>query len=87
MEKDKARPFIVYTGSLSTTALGTSFKITTKAAAVRVQLLTGKVVVKAINNALPGWKKDVYLLPGQQVNYDAASSLVNVSGPDIGKKK
>lgn len=87
VEKDKVRPFIVYTGSLSTTALGTSFKITTKAAAVRVQLLTGKVVVKAINNAVPGWKKDVYLLPGQQMNYDAASSLVNVSGQGIEKKK
>ncbi len=48
VEKDKTRPFIVYTGGLSTTALGTSFKITTGAAAVRVQLLTGKVVVKAI---------------------------------------
>jgi ferric-dicitrate binding protein FerR (iron transport regulator) len=87
VEKDKTRPFIVYTGSLSTTALGTSFKIITNAATVRVQLLTGKVVVKAIKKALPGWKKDVYLLPGQQLNYDAASSLVNISGPDMEKKK
>ncbi|QEC44719.1 FecR family protein [Pseudobacter ginsenosidimutans] len=84
--KDKSRPFTVYTGNLSTTALGTSFRITTKAATVRVQLLTGKVVVRATKKSLPGWKNDVYLLPGQQINYDAGSSLVNVSGKEETRK-
>lgn len=84
--KDRSRPFTVYTGNLSTTALGTSFRITTKAAAVRVQLLTGKVVVRATKKSLPGWKNDVYLLPGQQMNYDAASSLVNISGKEETRK-
>lgn len=84
--KDKTRPFTVYTGNLSTTALGTSFRITTRAATIRVQLLTGKVVVRATKKSLPGWKNDVYLLPGQQMNYDAASSLVNISGKEENRK-
>jgi transmembrane sensor len=84
--KDKSRPFTVYTGNLSTTALGTSFRITTKAATVRVQLLTGKVVVRATKRSLPGWKNDVYLLPGQQMNYDATASLVNISGKEENRK-
>lgn len=71
--KDKTRPFTVYSGNLSTTALGTSFRVTMLAAAVKVKLLTGKVVIK-------GWKKDVYLLPGQQMTYDVNSNLVKVSG-------
>lgn len=71
--KDKTRPFTVYSGCLSTTALGTSFRVTTSAAAIRVKLLTGKVVVR-------GWKKDVYLLPGQQMTYNAYTNLAKVSG-------
>lgn len=86
--KDKARPFTVYTGGLSTTALGTSFRITTKPTTIKVQLITGKVVVRAVKKSLPGWKRDVYLLPGQQMNYDSESSLVNVSGPaEVNKEK
>lgn len=84
--KDKTRPFTVYSGSLSTTALGTSFRVTSMPSAVRVQLLTGKVVVRAVTTSLPGWKNDVYLLPGQQMNYDGAASLVKVSGIGIGRQ-
>lgn len=83
--KDKTRPFTVYSGSLSTTALGTSFRVTTKPAAIRVQLLTGKVVVRSITQSLPGWKKDIYLLPGQQINYDATACTVQLSGSGIDK--
>ncbi|WEK36782.1 MAG: FecR domain-containing protein [Candidatus Pseudobacter hemicellulosilyticus] len=78
--QEKNRPFTVYAGGLATTALGTSFRISTTASSVRVQLLTGKVVVKAIRKTLPGWKKDVYLLPGQHLKYDVVNSLVKLSG-------
>lgn len=85
--KDKERPFTVYSGNLSTTALGTSFKIKNTASAVRVKLITGKVVVRAAKGALPGWQKDIYLLPGQQMHYEAGSSLVNVFSIPTDKKE
>lgn len=84
--KDKARPFTVYSGDLSTTALGTTFRVTTSPVAVSVQLLTGKVVVRAVKQSLPGWKKDVFLLPGQQMRYDAASRLLTVTGKHEAKQ-
>jgi ferric-dicitrate binding protein FerR (iron transport regulator) len=84
--KDKTRPFTVYAGGLSTTALGTSFRVRQIGATVRVQLLTGKVVVKAVDSLLPGWKKDVYLLPGQQLGYDGAARLVKVSVMEGGRQ-
>lgn len=84
--KDKTRPFTVYSGSLSTTALGTSFRVSEGPSAVRVQLLTGKVVVKAVKPSLAGWKKDVYLLPGQQMRYDAAAGMVKVSAAGVNEQ-
>lgn len=81
--KDKTRPFTVYSGNLSTTALGTSFSVTASPSAEQVQLLTGKVVVKAVKPSLAGWKKDIYLLPGQQMRYDPVASMVKVSGKGI----
>lgn len=84
--KDKARPFTVYSGSLSTTALGTSFKVAAGLTTVRVQLLTGKVVVKAVKPSLAGWKKNIYLLPGQQMRYDRDAGMVKVSGKGIGEQ-
>lgn len=84
--KDKARPFTVYSGGLYTTALGTSFTVSITGSAVKVKLITGKVVVRAGKGVLPGWKKDIYLLPGQQMDYDAGASLVNVSGVTVNSK-
>lgn len=78
--KDKSRPFTVYSGELTTTALGTAFEVTCSLAAIKVRLLSGKVVVRSVKEQLPGWKKDVFLLPGQQLQYDAMASLVKVSG-------
>ena len=46
VQKDSLRPFIVYTGKVSTTAIGTSFNISAyKPDSVNVYLLTGKAVV------------------------------------------
>lgn len=46
VQKDSLRPFVVYTGSLSTTAIGTSFTISAYASdSVHVYLLTGRALV------------------------------------------
>ena len=79
--KNKLKPFIVRSGNLSTTALGTSFRITAfkqKHEKIRVKLFTGKVVIKSTNQ-LPGWKQDVFLLPGEELNYDRQALTASVS--------
>lgn len=68
---DPARPFVVHTGALTTTALGTSFNIRTYATEnkVTVALFTGKVKVDHLNTA--GNKaSSLVLMPSEQVNFD-----------------
>lgn len=79
ISKNKAMPFTVYSCSFSTTALGTSFLVSESKTGCTVNLYTGKVVVKAISKSLKGWNGDVYLLPGQQLQYNATKSLVVLS--------
>jgi ferric-dicitrate binding protein FerR (iron transport regulator) len=64
--QDKGRPFTVAAGGITTTALGTSFRITTMKGQVHVQLITGKVVVKKEHTAF----RPVYLAPGQQLVFN-----------------
>jgi ferric-dicitrate binding protein FerR (iron transport regulator) len=71
VSKNKEKPFTVYSGVLSTTALGTSFRVTVfdkLEKNIRVQLFTGKVIVKPSASALKG-QKDIFLTPGEQVMY------------------
>ncbi|OKS87469.1 FecR family protein [Mucilaginibacter polytrichastri] len=79
--KDKSRPFTVYAGGLSTTALGTSFRITAfaKSNLTRVQLFTGKVVVKQLKKKDNTANTDVYLTPGKMVALDRAGYSTKVS--------
>jgi transmembrane sensor len=76
--KDKSRPFTVYAGGLSTTALGTSFRITafTYGNKVTVQLFTGKVVVKQEQRNAAN--ADTYLTPGHTLILDKTSYAVSV---------
>ena len=79
--KDKTRPFTVFAGQLSTTALGTSFLVSApnkEKSRVKVKLYTGKVVIRSIAS-LKGWINDVYLTPYKQMEYDMQSGSVNVS--------
>lgn len=77
--KDKTKPFTVYAGGLATTALGTEFRITTNGSdKVLVQLFKGKVVIRAVNNNMKEWNKEVYLFPGEQLKYDSVKTLVAV---------
>lgn len=78
--KDTSRPFTVYAGGLSTTALGTEFKITASKGtnSLRVQLFKGKVVIKRVSDNVKGWKEDVYLSPGEQLQYDVTKMFATV---------
>ena len=79
VRKDRAHAFTVYAGKLATTALGTTFgvKAAVPEAMVTVKLFTGKVVVRSVG-PLPGWRKDVYLLPGEEMAYDSRRMLATV---------
>lgn len=69
--KDKTKPFIVTSGAITTTALGTQFTVAAHKGSghVIVRLYEGKVVVKPVNKANRYLKEDVYLLPGQEFIY------------------
>ncbi len=70
--KDKTKPFTVYTGGISTTALGTSFNIRyyDEKDITSVELFTGKVVIKPAGTTEQSLDEDVYLVPGQQLIYN-----------------
>ncbi len=65
--KDKTRPFVVLTNKTATTALGTSFKVSSYATSktASVMLATGKVRVEATQPQTN--VTDQILIPGQQV--------------------
>ena len=69
--KDNNSPFIVTSGAISTTALGTVFTVTAfrNAKQIVVRLYEGKVVIKAVDTAGRKLKNDVYLVPGQKFIY------------------
>jgi transmembrane sensor len=71
-------PLIVYAGPVTTTVLGTCFKISEERNSVTVQLYYGKVMVK------PSEKKAVYLDPGQQMVYSIPDNKVALSMFDDG---
>ena len=77
--KNKKKPFTVYTGMLATTALGTIFTVNTKDNKnITVKLFRGKVLIQAEDKNLKGWNKDVYLLPGEQLKFNADRMLLSV---------
>jgi ferric-dicitrate binding protein FerR (iron transport regulator) len=87
--KDKTRPFTVYAGDLATTALGTEFTINTKTPGnktISVRLHTGKVVIKQTGNVSKAWKNDIYLDPGDQLEYNPSSLAVSVSKINVSKR-
>jgi transmembrane sensor len=77
--KDSLRPFIVETNGLSTTALGTSFNITTKnEGQIHISLLTGKVSISSTSD-----HEDVYLDPGKELRYSITDRKQQVRTFDI----
>ncbi|MEO6315382.1 MAG: FecR family protein [Chitinophagaceae bacterium] len=67
--KNKAKPFIVYSNYISTTALGTIFRVTAGASTdeIKVRLQEGKVVVAITDTGLRKRYSDYYLTPGQEL--------------------
>ena len=79
VKRSETHPFTIYSGVLATTALGTSFGVKAyKTGDVAVKLYTGRVMVRAVK-PLPGWSKDCYLVPGQQLLYDNRRMLASIS--------
>lgn len=79
--KNKKKPFTVYTGAFATTALGTIFSVQKNAEEniINVKLFKGKVVIHSTDSNLKGWKNDVYLLPGEQLKFNAENMLLAVN--------
>lgn len=69
--KDSLRPFIVKSGPITTTAIGTSFNVESfdSENEIQVSLVTGKVKVEVAD------KKNIHLDPGYQVKYDKESGV------------
>lgn len=69
--KNPQRPFVVKSGNVATTALGTSFNISSfpEDQQVVVSLATGKVEVKELINQLGEPTEHYILYPGEQIQY------------------
>lgn len=81
---DESRPFVVKSGLLETTALGTSFNIKAHDEEdIKVSLLTGKV--KVVNASSQGDEGDVILLPGEQVAFQGKSGTLDKGKFDLSK--
>ncbi len=78
VEKDITRPFIVVSGEITTTALGTSFRVAQNKEGVTVKLYTGKVVVNKIGSD-KHWSGPVYLLPGTAMTYSVKQIRTTVA--------
>lgn len=78
--KDRDHPFTVYSHAFSTVALGTSFTVTAwpDADHVEVALHTGKVMVGHLKDTAAANGRKVYLLPGQQVDWNIGSDVASV---------
>lgn len=69
--KDKAHPFIIHTGNITTKVLGTSFDLSAykEQKQITVTLLTGKV-------AFSDGRKSVFILPNQQAIYQKEKGTI-----------
>ena len=78
--KDKTKPFTVFSGDLSTTALGTQFTVTAfeKSKNIIVRLEEGKVVIKSTASAVKKLTNDYYLLPGQELTYNYRNTIAKI---------
>jgi transmembrane sensor len=79
VRKNAQRPFIVYSHDISTTALGTSFTVSSyQEKKVNIQLHEGKVVVQ-VNNQTGGLAfQPVYMTPGDEVNVNTETLTASI---------
>jgi transmembrane sensor len=76
--KNRQKPFTVYSGLFSTTALGTEFIVKEQPHSISVKLMHGKVVIKNTDHSVKNWE-NIYLAPGQQMIYNDHDALAKVS--------
>lgn len=67
--KDSTRPFTVFSQKVSTTALGTEFRIKSTPDDILITLYKGKILVKEINKV----SEKYYLTAGNSISYDVLS--------------
>lgn len=79
VRKNSTQPFIVESGQITTTALGTSFRVTEHKDGVTVKLYTGKVVINKIGST-KNWSGPVYLLPGTAMTFSTKENKTTVFG-------
>ncbi|MBO9632431.1 MAG: FecR family protein [Chitinophagaceae bacterium] len=78
----KTKPFTVHTKLFSTTALGTSFRVSETPLSCNVKLFQGKVLIRSQVEKLKGWKQDIMLLPGNEMRYSLEQGVsVNQFNP------
>lgn len=78
--KDKSRPFTVFSGELSTTALGTEFTVTNfeKDQLITVRLTEGRVMVNTTGGTNTKLNKPFYLVPGQELLYNKKNGTARI---------
>ncbi|QEC44479.1 FecR family protein [Pseudobacter ginsenosidimutans] len=76
---NKGNPFTVHSRLFSTTVLGTSFRVSESAMACNIKLFQGKVLIKSLKDSLKGWKQDLILMPGNEMNYSIEKGNMSVN--------
>jgi ferric-dicitrate binding protein FerR (iron transport regulator) len=85
VERDPSRPFLVHSGELTTTVLGTSFNIKSAEGKIEVVVLTGKVAVTTLND-----RQGVLLLPDEKAlytTYDKELAKIEENVPELTAKE
>lgn len=75
--QNKSRPFSVFAGNMSTTALGTYFSVHENPSGIMVKLYSGKVKIHALNRKSD--LEDIFLKPGEQMKYNLNADLATVT--------
>lgn len=84
--RDVRRPFIIVSGELTTTVLGTSFNIEAfREEDIKVTVATGKVRVQSSVTNKDGKLSEVILTPNQQLHYSLTDSEMEVKEVDLSK--
>lgn len=74
VKKNPSSPFVVKSGEILTTALGTSFNVNTKTPKIEVILVEGSVKVEKVDNS----DEFEILKPNQKIHYDESSGLSSI---------
>lgn len=93
--KDKERPFTVFSGNISTTALGTQFTVDalTDKKRINIRLYEGKVLINRLDYSRGGDQHSYYLDPRQELIYSISTGKISIDefgneqskGPVVGR--